>query len=123
MEVSENPIAGVFRKFISENTSIPVFGNELPNCIRSLNFLVLSISTVYRNMSDNQPARIRQEVKEVKKVSTGSTSCSRGVKEVKEKKKVSTGSTSRSQGPRGPDAQAQLSGVRVVIDADGSETE
>ncbi|XP_058734477.1 uncharacterized protein LOC131606233 [Vicia villosa] len=75
------------------------------------------------NMSDNQPARIRQEVKEVKKVSTGSTSCSRGVKEVKEKKKVSTGSTSRSQGPRGPDAQAQLSGVRVMVDADGSETE
>ncbi|XP_058768317.1 uncharacterized protein LOC131642041 [Vicia villosa] len=94
-------------------------------------------------MSGNQPARIRQgretqtasatqgmggakgkkEVKEKKKVSTGSTSCSRGVKEVKEKKKVSTGSTSRSQGARGPDAQAQLSGVRVVVDADGSETE
>src|SRR4051812_27023570 len=52
-----------------------------------------------------------------------STSCSRGVKEVNEKKKVSTGSTSRSQGARGPDAQAQLSGVRVVVDADGSETE
>src|SRR3954469_4905226 len=27
--------AWVFRKFISENTSIPVFGNELPNCTRS----------------------------------------------------------------------------------------
>src|SRR4051812_34455941 len=40
MEVSENPIAGMFQKFISENTSIPVFGNELPNCIRSSNFLV-----------------------------------------------------------------------------------
>src|SRR4051812_41033416 len=40
MEVSENSIAGVFRKFISENTSIPVFRNELPNCIRSSNFLV-----------------------------------------------------------------------------------
>src|SRR4051812_17193547 len=40
MEVAENSIAGMFRKFISENTSIPVFGNELPNCIRSSNFLV-----------------------------------------------------------------------------------
>src|SRR3954468_13987785 len=40
MKVAENSIAGVFRKFISENTSIPVFGNELPNCIRSSNFLV-----------------------------------------------------------------------------------
>jgi len=57
----------------------------------------------------------KKEVKEVKEV--------KKVKEVKEKKKVSTGSTSRSQGARGPDAQAQSSGVRVVINADGSETE
>src|SRR3954465_5562515 len=40
MEVAENCIAGVFRKFISENTSIPVFGNELPKYIRSSNFFV-----------------------------------------------------------------------------------
>src|SRR3954467_7534026 len=42
MEVAEIFLAGVFRKFISENTSIPVFGNELPNCIRSAFFFVFS---------------------------------------------------------------------------------
>src|SRR4051794_32823275 len=42
MKVAENFLAGVFRKFISENTSIPVFGNELPNCIRFSIFLVSS---------------------------------------------------------------------------------
>src|SRR3954466_14750823 len=40
LEVAEKFCAGVFRKFISENTSIPVFGNELPNCIRSAIFFV-----------------------------------------------------------------------------------
>src|SRR3954466_10256281 len=40
LEVAEKFCAGVFRKFISENTSIPVFGNELPNCIRSAFFFV-----------------------------------------------------------------------------------
>src|SRR3954471_3579413 len=42
MGVAENSIAGVFRKFISENTSIPVFRNELQNCIRSAFFFVFS---------------------------------------------------------------------------------
>src|SRR3954464_12784831 len=42
MEVAEIFLTGVFRKFISENTSILVFGNELPNCIRSAFFYVFS---------------------------------------------------------------------------------
>src|SRR4051812_34283694 len=42
LEVAEKLCAGVFRKFISENTSIPVFGNELPNCIISAFFFVFS---------------------------------------------------------------------------------
>src|SRR3954464_16011852 len=40
LEAAEKFCEGVFRKFISENTSIPVFGNELPKCIRSSNFFV-----------------------------------------------------------------------------------
>src|SRR3954468_21784668 len=46
LEVAEKFCAGVFRKFISENTSIPVFGNELPNCIRSSIFLFLLLSRI-----------------------------------------------------------------------------
>src|SRR3954464_13408203 len=42
LEVAEKLCVGVFRKFISENTSIPVFGNELPNCTRSSFFFVFS---------------------------------------------------------------------------------
>src|SRR3954464_6113916 len=49
MGVAENSIAGVFRKFISENTSIPVFGNELPNCIRiSIIFVSSFVSHINR---------------------------------------------------------------------------
>src|SRR3954464_10379612 len=42
LEVAEKLCVGVLRKFISENTSIPVFGNELPNCTRSSFFFVFS---------------------------------------------------------------------------------
>src|SRR3954464_9086057 len=49
MGVAENSIAGVFRKFISKNTSIPVFGNELPNCIRiSIIFVSSFVSHINR---------------------------------------------------------------------------
>src|SRR4051812_19555445 len=49
MEVAENFLAGVFQKFISENTSIPVFGNELPNCIRiSIIFVSYFVSHINR---------------------------------------------------------------------------
>src|SRR3954471_24408922 len=49
MEVEENFLAGVFRKFISKNTFIPVFGNELPNCIRiSIIFVSSFVSHINR---------------------------------------------------------------------------
>ncbi|XP_058728011.1 uncharacterized protein LOC131640132 [Vicia villosa] len=140
MQIYQNtpPPPFIYPNSNQKQAKAKICANTLPRLHQGSNHIAIQHSKAHKslnlNMSDNQPARIRQG-RETQTASAregmggakgrkgSSTSCSRGVKEVKEKKKVLTGSASRPLGVHGSDVQAQSSGVRVMINADGSETE
>src|SRR4051812_12072497 len=75
--------AGVFRKFISENTFIPVFGNELPNCTRSSFFFFSFVSHINRFrlftgtcQATNQHASDRGESPRLRRLDASGRRCS-----------------------------------------------